>query len=151
MDGQSWLFVFVPSIIILGFTVSILPIVLAFRHSRRKLELDHAERMQAIELGRPVPRQNECEDEPWTMAARLAMALGVVVPLGSLGCAFFASLAVGFHQAIWGMAGMVGLGGVLCGGILAGQTFGASKSSPDRTDLKPYVEEDAYDVVGARG
>jgi hypothetical protein len=151
MDGQSWLFVFVPSIIILGFTVSILPIVLAFRHSRRKLELDHAERMKAIELGRPVPRQNKDEDRPWTMAARLAMALGVVVPLGSLGSAFFASLALGFHPEMWVMAGMVGLGGVLCGGILAGHTFGANQRSPEHTDLKPYVEEDAYDVVGARG
>jgi hypothetical protein len=151
MEHQSWLIVFVPSIIILGFTVSILPIVLAFRHSRRKLELDHAERMKAIELGGPVPRQGEGEDEPWTMAARLVMALGVVVPLGSLGCAFFASLALGFHQAIWVMAGMVGLGGVLCGGLLAGQTFGANRRSPEFTDLKPYVEEDAYDVVGARG
>jgi len=151
MDGQSWLFVFVPSIIILGFTVSILPIVLAFKHSRRQLELDHAERMKAIELGQPVPRQGAGEDDHSTRAARLAMALGVVVPLGSLGCAFFASLALGFHQDIWVAGGMVALGGVLCGGLLAGQTFGANKSSPGRTDLKPYVEEDAYDVVGARG
>src|SRR6516164_4086786 len=108
MDGQSWLFVFVPSIIILSFTAAILPIVLSFKHSRRQLELDHTERMKAIELGRPVHRQGECAVEPRKMAAQLAMGLGVVVPLGSLGCAFFSSLALGFHQDIWIVAGMVG-------------------------------------------
>ena len=151
MDGQSWLMVFVPSIIILSFTVSILPIVLSFRHSRRKLEFDHAERMKAMEMGQALPRQGEGEDEPWTTAARLAMAIGVVVPLGSLGCAWFASLALGFHQVIWVMAGMVGLAGVLCGGLLAGHKFGVNTSSSERNDFKPYVGEDAYDVVGARG
>jgi hypothetical protein len=151
MGGQGWLIVFVPSIIVLGFTVSILPIFLAFRHSGRKLELDHAERMKALELGRPVRREGEGEDEPWTMAAQLAMALGVAVPLGSLGVAFLASLALGFREVIWVMAGMVGLGGVLCGGLLAGQTFGSNRSSTEHADLKPYVEADAFDVVGARG
>jgi hypothetical protein len=151
MDNQSWLIVFVPSIIILGFTASILPIVLSFKHSRRKLELDHAERMKAIELGRPVAREGEDKDEPWTMAARLAMAIGVVVPLGSLGCAFLGSLALGFHQDMWVAGGMVGLAGVLCGGLLAGHTFGANKSTLEHANDKPYMEEDAFDVVGARG
>jgi hypothetical protein len=151
MGGQNWLTVFVTAIIVLSFTVSILPIILSFKHSRRKLELDHTERMKAMELGRPVYNQAEREDEPWTIAARLAMALGVVVPLGSLGCAFVASLALGFQQTIWVMAGMVGLGGVLCGGLLAGQTCSANKSSAEHSRLKPYVEEDAFDVVAARG
>jgi hypothetical protein len=150
MDAQSWLFVCVLVTISLCFIV-LLPILLAFRESRRKLELDHTERMKAIELGQPFPRQDKGEHESWMVAARLAMALGVVVPLGSLGCAFFASLALGFHEGIWIAAGMVGLGGVLCGGLLAGLTFGANQRSAEHTDLKPHVEADAYDVVGARG
>jgi len=151
MTAQGWLADGVMATIALGFTLSILPILLSFRHSRRKLELNHAVRMKALELGRPVPGDEEREHEPWTMAARLTMAIGFMVPLGSLGCALIASLALGFHQVIWIMAGMVGLGGVLCGCALAGQTFGSNERSPEGTNHKPYVEEDAYDVVGARG
>jgi hypothetical protein len=150
MGPQGWLAVIVITTIALCITV-LLPILLAFRESGRKVELDHAARMKAIELGRSLPREDTGQDEPWTMAARLAMAIGVVVPLGSLGCAFLASLALGFHQDMWVAGGMVGLAGVLCGGLLAGHTFGASKSTLKHANDKPYLEDDAYDVVGARG
>jgi hypothetical protein len=151
MGVPGWLFVFVPSIIILSFTVSILPIVLAFKHSRRKLELEHAERIKAIEFGRELAVPHAVEDEPWTMAGRIAIGLGVTVPLGALGFAVAASMLLDFHKEIWIMCGMVGLAGVLCGGHLAGRKFGARTISPNRDDFKPYVGEDAYDVVSARG
>ncbi len=129
MYAQGWLAVFVAAAIILSFTVTMVPILLGFRHSRRKLELEHAERMRAIELGQPVHRQAEPEDEPWTEAARLAKAIGVIVPQRSLGSAFLASLLLGVHQEIWIAAGMVGLAGVVCGGLLAAQTVGANKGA----------------------
>jgi hypothetical protein len=150
MDVQTSLGVFALVTICLCFMV-VLPILLAFRESRRKLELDHAARIKAIELGRPLPSRDTSEDEPWTMAARLATGIGVVVPLGSLACALVASLALGFHQEMWIAGGMVALGGVICGGSLAGYIFSPDKGSSERVERKPYVEEDAFDVVGARG
>ena len=158
MTDQVWLTVCVTATIVLCFAVTIVPILLGFGHSRRKLELEHAERMKAIELGQPVPRLDqpvprlgEGQEEAWTVAARLAKAIGVTVPLGSLGWAFIASLSLGYHQEIWIVGGMVALAGVLCGALLAGQSFSAEKSSPERDELKPDVDEDAYDVVSARG
>jgi hypothetical protein len=151
MIGQFWFAVFVTATITLSFAVTLVPIVLAFRQSRRKLELEHAERMRAIELGRPFYRQGEREDETWTETARLAKAIGVVVPQGSLGCAFVASLILGVHQEIWIAAGMVGLAGVVCGWLLAAQIGGANQDARQAADLKPRVDEDAFDVVSARG
>jgi hypothetical protein len=151
MNDQGWLVVCVAAAIILSFAVTMVPILLGFRHSRRKLELEHVERMRAIELGRPVHRQSEPEGEPWTETARLAKAIGVIVPQGALGCAFVASLFLGVHQEIWMAAGMVGLAGVICGCILAAQTSGANEDAHQGADLKPHVDQDAYDVVSARG
>jgi hypothetical protein len=151
MNDQLWFAVFVAAAIILTFAVTMVPILLGFRYSRRKLELDHAERMRAIEVGQPVHRQGERQEEAWTEPARLAKAIGVVVPQGSLGCAFLASLFLGVHQEIWIAAGMVGLAGVVCGWLLAAQTVGANQTAHQGADLKPHVDEDAYDVVSARG
>lgn len=150
MGAQAWLAVIAITTIALFITV-LLPILLAFRESRQKLELDHAVRIKAIEFGRHLPREDAGQEEPLRSAVRLATGIGVKVPLGSLGCAFLASLALGFHKDIWIAAGIVGLAGVLCGALLGGQTFGMTKSSLEQADVKPYVEEDAYDVVGARG
>ncbi len=133
MNDPGLIAVFVAAAFILSFAVMMVSILLGFRHSRRKLELEHAERMRAIELGRPVHRQGEPEGETWTETARLAKAIGVVVPQGSLGCAFLASLFLGVHQEIWMAAGMVGLAGVICGCLLAAQTGGANRRrSPGR-------------------
>jgi hypothetical protein len=151
MHYQGWLAVFVAAAIILSFAVTLVPILLGFRHSRRKLELEHAARMRAIELGQSVHQQAEREDEAWTETARLAKAIGVIVPQSSLGCAFLASLLLGVHQEIWIAAGMVGLAGVVCGCLLAAQTVGANKDAHQGADLKPHVDENAYDVVSARG
>jgi hypothetical protein len=64
-----------------------------------------------------------------------------------------ASQSVGYHEAIWIAAALVGTASVICGTVLAGQVFALEKTpSPSQpADFKPQVEEDAYDVVSMRG
>ena len=51
---------------------------------------------------------------------------------------------------MWIAAAMVGMAAVICGSILARLSNTEPGSSPF-ADSKPQIEEDAYDVVGARG
>jgi hypothetical protein len=141
-------------------SVVTLPIVLHFRGERRKRELDHIERMRAIDVGRPYPGQNKFGLSPipqWAVPHLIAVAIGAVVPLGAFGCAFAASLIGGYQKEIWIAAGMVGLGAVVCGTVLAGSAFQKTSSSDPSEhcdsymNSKPNVDEDAYDVVSSRG
>jgi len=133
----------------------LVPMGLHFKVAQRKREMEHLERMKALELGRPFPAQER--NLTRSMACRIAFSIGAGVPVGVFGCAWLASETVGYHEPIWIAAGMVGLGGVICGTILAGTMFTAttatstSQSSDSFTDGKPLIEEDAYDVVSARG
>jgi hypothetical protein len=136
-----------------------LPIVLHFRSERRKRELEHIERMRALEVGRAFPGElkNTLLNFPqWAIPHLMALAIGLLVPLGVFVCACLATLFVGFHKELWISSGMVGLGAVICGTVLAGSGIAMTKSTePDQTgpyaNSKPYIEDDAYDVVSARG
>ena len=99
-----------------------LPFVLHFRAERRKRELDHIERMRAIEVGRSYPGElkNSLLAFPqWAVPHLMALSIGVVVPLGVFLFAFLATLIGGFHKEVWIASGMVGLGAVICGTVLA--------------------------------
>ncbi len=137
-----------------------LPFFLHFRGERRKRELEHIERMRAIEVGRPYPGDNRfwlSGIPQWAVPHIIAVAIGAVVPLGVFLFAFLTNLVVGFQKDIWIAAGMVGLGSVICGTVLAGTAF--QKATPPSEDAsfasyresKPHVEDDAYDVVSSRG
>jgi hypothetical protein len=127
-----------------GLSLSVLPIGLHYRNERRKREMEHIERIKALELGRTLP-----QDEPWWSPLRIALLIGAGVPVGVFLSVCIASLAVGFHEPMWIAAGMVGTSGVICGSILAGHSFQTRKASSP-LDAKPDVEEDAYDVVSSR-
>jgi hypothetical protein len=129
-----------------GLAIAPLAIVLGQRHERRKRELEHIERMKALELGRTLP-----QDEPWWSPARIAWLIGAGVPLGAFLSVGLASRSVGYHEGMWIAAAMVGISGVISGSILAGQSLAHRKSSPGFDAAKPDVDEDAYDVVSARG
>jgi hypothetical protein len=149
------------ALFVLGFfAVATLPIFLHFRGERRKRELDHVERMRAIEVGRSYPgemKNSFLAFPQWAVPHLIAVSIGAVVPLGVFGCALLTSLIGGYHNDIWVAAGVVGLGSVICGTVLAGGAFKMSASNPasDRSDSyvssKPFVDEDAYDVVSSRG
>ncbi len=143
-DERVFIIAAVAASVLLVFGATFIPIILGFRHSKRNRELEHAERIKALEMGRPLP--GEAKDQPWSMAARMATWIGAGVPIGVFVCAWLTSMMVGYHETVWGAAGVVGLSGVICGAILAGQ---AIKS--DAATAKPRVEEDSYDVVSSRG
>jgi hypothetical protein len=135
--------------------LGVVPIALYFKGQQQKHEQEHLERMKALEWGLTLPVQDR--DHTRSMAARIALLIGAGVPIGVFGCAWLASLAVGYHEPIWIAAAMVGLGGVICGTVLAGTMFASARSdstSQPSNSLgvaKSFVEEDAYDVVSARG
>lgn len=122
----------------------IVPVALGCKHATRARELTHAERMRALELGRRLP-----QDQPWWTPARLGLAIGAGVPLAVFVCAAVATAAAGFQDGIWIATLAVGLTAVVCGSILAGRSA-LGGTGNERVD-KPFVEEDAFDVVGARG
>jgi hypothetical protein len=121
----------------------------------RKHERDHLERMKALEMGFPL----SAPPIPPARASgfRLARLMGGVVPVGAFVSSALASSAVGFHDGMWIATCIVGLGSVICGTVLA--CFAICPTGATSTDAasesfsgyKPAVEEDAYDVVSARG
>jgi hypothetical protein len=129
-----------------GLGIGTLAIVLGIRHDRRKRELEHIERMRALELGRVLP-----QDEPWWSPLRIALLIGAGVPSVAFVSANLASQAIGFHEGMWVAAAIVGMTAVISGSILAGQSLSRQKRSEPFDAPKPYVGEDAYDVVSARG
>jgi hypothetical protein len=141
------------ALILLGGAIS-LPIVLVptffhYRHERRKMDMEHAKSMRAIDLGRPLP--GERPEDSWSSPARIGLLIGVVVPLSAFLCSAVATVAAGFHEGMWIATGLVGLGGVISGSILVGVSYSNAGAASRTEEAKPYVEEDAYDVVSARG
>jgi len=120
----------------LGFGV--VPMALYVRSEQRKRELEHIERMRALELGRPLP--GEGEDESWFSPPRIALAVGAGVPLGAFCSAALSSLAIGFHEPIWIATGMSSMAGVICGSILAGQHLTVRAKAAQPGNAKPYAQ-----------
>jgi hypothetical protein len=131
----------------------ILPVIAisAFLHHRQerwKISLEHERRLRAIELGRTLP--GDGHQESWLSPIRVGLMIGAGVPLGAFLSAMVTSLSVGFHDGVWVATSLVGLGAVISGSILAGRAYRESPNRSLEADAKPYVGEDAYDVVSAR-
>src|SRR6516165_157929 len=94
----------------LGVGIGYFAIHLGIRHDKYKRELEHKERMRALELGRTLPG-----DSPWLSPAKLGLLIAAAVPIGVFACASATTVERGFHADVWTAAGMVGLGGVICG------------------------------------
>jgi hypothetical protein len=126
--------------------IIIVPTALGFKHARFLRQVEHDERMRAMELG-----QTLAEDQSWTPAS-IAMTIGAGVPIGAMFIAFIAASKSGPSESIWMAAGMIGVAGVICGSILAAQWL--TKQGAARTNLpneKPEFDPEAFDVVGRRG
>jgi hypothetical protein len=120
----------------LGFGV--VPMALYVRGEQRKRELEHVERMKALELGYPF--LSDDEDVRWFSPMRIAFAIGAGVPLGAFFSAALSSLAIGFHEPIWIATGMASLGGVICGSSLAGHNVSARNRAAAIGNAKPAVQ-----------
>jgi hypothetical protein len=137
-----------------GLTLGLVPIWLYLKQSERKHEREHLERMKALELGRPLPARPA--NRLQSMAFRIASLIGAGVPAVAFVCASLASLAIGYHESMWIATGMVGLGAVISGATLAGTMYSKTTTAPDDSadasgGAKVLMEDDAYDVVSARG
>jgi len=130
--------------------IILVPTILGIKYAQKERELDHAERMKALELGRTLPR-----DESWWSPARISVAFGVGVPIGVFLCAARAAeTSDAWSLVIWLSAGVVGLAGVVSGAILAFHHFEHAanpRRDADYAGAKPAVDADAFDVVGNRG
>lgn len=128
----------------LAIPIIVAPTAMAFKHAAKLRDLEHAERMRALELGRFNPA-----DESWSVNGRIGAGIGAGVPIVALITAMVATLEGGFHEEIWMSSGMVGVAGVICGTVLAAQA--RSAAAKDQSAAKPVYEPDAFDVVGSRG
>jgi len=129
--------------------IVLVPVILGIRHARYEREMEHAERMRALELGRTLPR-----DEAWWTLPRIGVAIGAGVPASVFFCAWQASQTQADPKVAWVAASIVGLAAVVCGTGLSAWHFVRRDQAADNTGgfhAKPQFDADAYDVVGSRG
>src|SRR5271166_622254 len=86
----------------LGLGIGYYAVHFGIRLERTKRELEHKERMKALELGRSLPG-----DGSWLSPLRAGVLVAVVVPIGVFGVALLSSLAMGYQEGIWPVAGAV--------------------------------------------
>lgn len=152
--------------------VAVSPALLAIYHAGRKREMEHKERLKALEMGLPVPGA-----APWP--ALTAILIGAGVPVAALAAALVAT-AIGprapqdadhmtlaawssqnhstaYYGTVWGGAAGVGVTAVLAGAVLAWRAMGL-RARTDRGGYveapyaaKPPLDPDAYDTVSRRG
>lgn len=152
--------------------VGMIPAIFGIIQAGRKREMEHKERLKALEMGLPVPGS-----APWP--ALMAIAIGAVVPVGALAAALAATAigpraptdhvalaawtsqnqATAYYANVWGGATGVGVTAVIAGAVLAWRYMGLrQKSDRDRYAYgepdyaaKPPFDPDAYDTVSQRG
>ena len=133
----------------LGMGIGYYAVHFGIRLERTKRELEHKERMRALELGRSLPG-----DGSWLSPLRAGVLVAVVVPIGIFGSALLSGPAVGYQEEIWQAAGIVSVFAVVCGTLLTGFALARQSHQPLANAVraeKEHVEDDAYDVVSARG
>ena len=129
--------------------VVLVPVILGIRYARYERQLEHAERIRALELGRTLPK-----DEPWWTLPRISVAIGAGVPAAVFFCAWQAGRTQGDPTVTWVAASIVGFAAVVCGSGLSAWHFFRPDQSADLADgfhAKPQFDADAYDVVSSRG
>ena len=120
-------------------------IVLGVRHARYEREVEHLERMKALELGRTLPK-----DGPFWTPNTLCAAMGIVLPVVLFAMAFFFSrfMERGDQEVVWALGGATAIVGMLCGTALAIFLPRREAASPDPT--KPALDPDALDTTSRR-
>lgn len=133
----------------IGLPMLLVPSILTFRHVAKKRDLQHIERMKALETGRPVP------GESYWPQAFVCTAIGAGVPVASFLLTLMAWVSRhGTPPEIWIAPTIVSFIAV-AGGVHASTTMFRPSRAATPTDAhlngKPSFDPDAYDVVGSRG
>ncbi len=135
------------AMIILVTLIVVVPVVSGLRHAARERQLEHIERLKALEMGRPMPG-----DAPWWSPGRVAVTIGAGVPIGVFGVVWLAILTTGTDGSFaWPAAGGVSLAAVICGTILAVHLPQQSIAQNQSRIEKPAFDPDAYDIAGHHG
>jgi len=129
-----------------------LPVVLSMRHAARDRELQHTERLKALEVGRLLPG----DPPPHGLNGSAGSAIAVWVPICALGIALGATrgsdLSDAANVVAWISAGSVGVTGVICGTVLALRApIREVESNEPFFPAKPASEEGEFDTVCRRG
>ncbi len=98
---------------------------------------------------RPLPEEDAVLGYPLPLPPRDRYAAPDTDP-----SALLASLALGYKEAPWMMAGAVSLFAVVCGTVVTSLAFARQPLDLRHnagSAAKEQVEDDAYDVVSARG
>jgi heme/copper-type cytochrome/quinol oxidase subunit 2 len=98
---------------------------MVMRHYRRSRELEHLERMKAIELGKPLdsPEQEEVHQKYGYNAFWIAFWIGAAVPVSAAWAASYAVTQgnvkdLGVTLAMWISVAVLGVAGVICATVL---------------------------------
>ena len=144
----SWVYFGITMLLVGGFILSVLSLIL--RNGRREREMEHLERMKALEVGMPLPG-----DAPFWTPNRVAAGIGVGVPAFAFVIAFLATfMGRGeYDVAIWASTGAVAVAAIICGSVL---TIHLPKTeTPQPRPMMPYAkaefDPDSYDTAGRRG
>lgn len=123
------------------------------QQERRKRDQEHEVRLRALELGHPLPGSVS-----WWTPVRLAAAIGVFVPLGTVTIAMIATLVSTSELlpfVVWPATGAISVAGIICGTVLASQ-FGTTETTtpaafpPDQNAKPSWYDPEAFDVVSQR-
>jgi hypothetical protein len=130
----------------------IIAIVSGMKQAQRRKELEHFERIKAMELG--LAPQPTGLDWP---AAAVCIAIGAGVPIGSFVVAWLATLTADAPDGIWVAPVFVSFAAIGASRKLAYRIIDPRsgvkrpaqvKSAPNG---KPQFDPDAFDVVSSRG
>ncbi len=163
MDTQTIVIVTITLGVGFVLLVSLSAIFTEFIKARRERTLLHAERMKALELGRPLPESSRTAQIKAALGIPSAQEVQRESPAGrcfstAFWVAFWGFIAAagngavlnsGVSIAIAAATGAIGVTAVICGTILTAQT--PAHYADHSTLAKPVAEEDAYDVVASRG
>ena len=103
----------------------IVPTAMGIKHARYLREVEHTERMRAMELG-----QTLAEDESWTPGERRRDDRGRGADRGDVHRLHRRPQAGGRARPSGTAAGMIGMAGVICGSILAGHVQFSKRARP---------------------
>ena len=134
-------------LVIAGFTSGM-------KQAHRRKELEHLERIKAMEMG--LAPQPTGLDWP---AAAVCIAIGAGVPVGSFVVAWLATLTADAPDGIWVAPVFVSFAAIGSARKLAYRIIDPTKSGSGKgvikqvpvSDGKPAFDPDAFDVVGSRG
>jgi putative exporter of polyketide antibiotics len=124
--------------------IPLLAIVLGVRQSRYEREVEHRERMKALELGRSLPR-----DASFWSPNTLCAAMGIILPLAlfALAFSFTRFMKTEDTEAVWVFASLTAMTGMICGTVLA---VLLPRREPAPSDTKPMFDPDALDTTSRR-